>query len=130
MKELSPREAYAVLQTDADALLIDVRSEIEHLFVGHPPEALSIPWSDAPDWEINPDFVAAVERVTQGRRDRPLLLLCRSGNRSACAAATLLDAGFTRVINIRHGFEGDLDDNNHRNTLNGWRVDGLPWVQS
>jgi hypothetical protein len=33
------------------------------------------------------------------------------------------------VINVLHGFEGDLDDSDHRSTVNGWRFDGLPWGQ-
>ena len=41
----------------------------------------------------------------------------------------LLDAGFDDVSNVLHGFEGDLDEQFKRSTLNGWRFDGLPWVQ-
>lgn len=130
MQELMPKDAHALLQAEPDALLIDVRSEIEFLFVGHPPNAVWIPWSDAPDWDTNPNFVREVERLADSRRDRPLLMLCRSGNRSATAGQALIEAGFTRVINVRYGFEGDLNDEHHRNTLNGWRADGLPWVQS
>ncbi len=56
-----------------------------------------------------------------------MLLICRSGNRSTAAARALEGAGFTTVYNVLHGFEGDLDPQRHRNTLNGWRHDGLPW---
>ena len=59
----------------------------------------------------------------------PVLLLCRSGQRTLDAAAALEAAGFTQVINIVHGFEGDLDDKFHRSSLNGWRHAGLPWEQ-
>ena len=61
--------------------------------------------------------------------DRPVVLICRSGNRSEEAAKTLEAAGFSRVYNIRHGFEGELDDSHHRNSINGWRHEGLPWEQ-
>ena len=44
-------------------------------------------------------------------------------------ANALETAGFSNVINILHGFEGDLDDKFHRSSLNGWRHDGLPWEQ-
>jgi hypothetical protein len=33
------------------------------------------------------------------------------------------------VVNVLHGFEGELDESHHRNARNGWRVDGLPWEQ-
>jgi rhodanese-related sulfurtransferase len=61
--------------------------------------------------------------------DRPIVLICRSGNRSMDAGAALEEAGFTKVYNVLHGFEGDLDENHHRNSSNGWRFDELPWEQ-
>ena len=46
-------------------------------------------------------------------------------------AAQLLEAqGFNHVYNVLEGFEGERDGNNHRNTINGWRVRQLPWEQS
>ncbi len=64
-----------------------------------------------------------------GVKRRPVLLICRSGQRSLEAAQALEQDGFTDVINVLHGFEGDLDPDFHRSTLNGWRFDGLPWEQ-
>ena len=60
---------------------------------------------------------------------RPIVLICRSGNRSIEAGEALLNAGFTQVYNVLHGFEGELDETHHRNSVNGWRVEGLPWEQ-
>jgi rhodanese-related sulfurtransferase len=57
------------------------------------------------------------------------VLICRSGNRSQEAGEALEHAGFTQVYNVAHGFEGELDDAHRRNSLNGWRHDGLPWEQ-
>ncbi|MDX9698775.1 MAG: rhodanese-like domain-containing protein [Rhodocyclaceae bacterium] len=129
MKHLTPREAHAFLQQNPHALLIDVRSEIEYLFVGHPVGAIHVSWNDGPDWEINPHFVGEVKKLAGESGERPVLLICRSGNRSETAGEALLAAGFSNVINITHGFEGDLDDSHHRNSVNGWRCDGLPWEQ-
>jgi rhodanese-related sulfurtransferase len=60
---------------------------------------------------------------------RPILLLCRSGQRSVDAGHALEAAGFNRVINVLHGFEGDLNAEFHRSSVNGWRFDQLPWEQ-
>ena len=63
--------------------------------------------------------------------DNPSALFvdCRSGNRSVDAGHALEAAGFTRVYNVLHGFEGELDDNHHRGAMNGWRFEGFPWEQ-
>lgn len=129
MKHITPKEAHALLQSDPDALLIDVRSEIEFLFVGHPVGAIHVSWNDDPDWDINPSFVGEIKKLAGNGGHRPILLICRSGNRSAIAGEALEQAGFTAVYNISDGFEGELDHNHHRNTVNGWRHDGLPWEQ-
>ena len=57
------------------------------------------------------------------------MLICRSGKRSSDAGKVLESAGFTDVVNVVHGFEGDLDAQFQRSTLNGWRHDKLPWEQ-
>jgi rhodanese-related sulfurtransferase len=58
-----------------------------------------------------------------------VLLLCRSGNRSALAAEAAAKAGFTQVFNVLEGFEGELDAAQRRGASNGWRFHGLPWIQ-
>jgi rhodanese-related sulfurtransferase len=58
-----------------------------------------------------------------------VLLICRSGKRTLAAGEALEAAGFTDVAHVVHGFEGDLDEQFKRSTLNGWRFDGLPWEQ-
>ena len=54
---------------------------------------------------------------------------CRSGTRAVEAGKALERAGFAEVVNVLHGFEGDLDAHFQRGRLNGWRFDGLPWEQ-
>jgi rhodanese-related sulfurtransferase len=130
MKHLMPQEAWAFLQQEPAALFIDVRMEIESLYVGRPPGVINIPWYEYP--ELKPDpaaFLAAVARETGGDTARPLVLLCRSGKRTLDAGQVLGQAGYARVYNVMHGFEGDLNDDFRRSTLNGWRFDGLPWEQ-
>lgn len=130
MKHLTPREAFDFLHNTPQALMVDCRSEMEYLFVGHPAGALHVAWNDGPDWEVNPHFVGQVKKVAgTNHAHRPIVLICRSGNRSIEAGETLERAGFTDVYNVLHGFEGDLDENHHRGSKNGWRYEGLPWEQ-
>ena len=129
MKHLLPKEAYELLQKNPDALFIDVRSEMEFLFVGHPKDALHVAWNEGPDWEINPHFVGEVKKMVGSAADRPVVLICRSGKRSAEAGEALMHAGIKHVYNVTHGFEGDIDEHHHRGTVNGWRFDNLPWEQ-
>lgn len=128
MQNMTPKQAYEFLQSNAEALFIDVRSEMEHMFVGHPVGSMLIPWVDGPNWEIDPNFVAHVKKAASV--DRPVILICRSGRRSVDAALALEKAGLQEVYNVLHGFEGDLDEHHHRNSHNGWRFEGLPWVQT
>ena len=130
MKHLQPKEAWALLQQHPETLFVDVRMEIESLYVGRPPGVVNIPWYEYPDLTPNSgDFVSAVEREA-GDKARPVLLICRSGHRSVYAGEALEAVGFSAVINVLEGFEGPLDDDYHRGTVGGWRHRGLPWQQS
>jgi len=130
MDHLEPRKAYEFLHSHSNALLIDCRSEMEYLFVGHPLGALHVAWNDGPDWEVNPHFVGQVRKLAgTNHTTRPIILICRSGNRSQEAGEALERAGFTEVYNVVHGFEGELDDKHHRGMTTGWRFEGLPWEQ-
>jgi len=129
IENLEPQQAWDFLQQNTDAILVDVRTKIEHAFVGHPLGAIHVAWKEAPDWQVNPKFVTEVEKLVPDK-NAPILLLCRSGQRSMDAAKALEVAGYQRLINIVDGFEGPLDKNNHRGTLGGWRFNGLPWTQS
>lgn len=128
MEHFEPKQAFEFLRSNPDALFIDCRSEMEYLFVGHPVGALHVAWNDGPDWEINPHFVGQVRKVAS--MNRPIVLICRSGQRSVAAGLTLEKAGFSEVYNVLDGFEGPLDENHHRGTVAGWRKEGLPWEQS
>ena len=129
------KEAWELLRDNPRAVLIDVRSTMEYLFVGHPRGAIHIAWIDEPDWRIDPEFALLVRKVMLGGVSAhsegcaPVILICRSGNRSREAGERLLREGFTDVYNVTDGFEGTLDADHHRNTVGGWRYAGLPWEQ-
>jgi rhodanese-related sulfurtransferase len=128
MKHLKPADALALLRVKPQAVFIDCRARAEYQYVGHPVGAKHVAWNDVPDWEINPRFVALVKELASV--DRPVLLICRAGNRSISAGQALEKAGFSEVYNVLDGFEGPLDEQHHRNRIAGWRKEGLPWEQS
>ena len=104
VKTLGPQQAWELLQEQARAVLIDVRSSMEYLFVGHPRGSVHVAWIDEPDWVVNPHFVTEVRKVMLGGvgleehdTDAPVLLICRSGKRSLEAGKTLIDNGFKDV---------------------------------
>lgn len=136
IRSINPDEAFALLRERPDAVLLDVRSRVEFDYVGHPPDALHLAWAEHPAWRPNPmQFVtqakAALAKLGGAAPEtRPILALCRSGGRSLAAAQALAAAGFTDLYNIAEGFEGDRDEAGHRNTINGWRQRGLPWIQT
>lgn len=134
VKSISAPEAWKICQQDPRALLIDIRSSMEYLFVGHPKGAVHVPWIDEPDWVVNEHFEVDIRKLALGglhetSGDVPIILICRSGVRSAEAAKVLVEAGLNNVYNIDEGFEGKLDESHHRSSINGWRYHDLPWEQ-
>jgi rhodanese-related sulfurtransferase len=133
MKHLQPRQAWEWYQeqvaAQSEPLFVDVRMEIESLYVGRPPGVVNIPWYEYPDLQADAARFASMVEEEAERKDRPVLLICRSGKRTLEAGNALEAAGFTQVAHVVHGFEGDLDEKFHRSTLNGWRQSGLPWEQ-
>ena len=128
---LTPAEAYRRLQASPDAWLLDVRTLPEWQFVGLPAveRLVRVSWQDYPAMQVNGDFVRLVEAAGVPR-DAEVLCICRSGARSASAAAALTQAGFANCYNVAEGFEGDKDEDGRRGTVGGWKAAGLPWSQS
>lgn len=125
---VSPPDAWALV-TSGQAVLVDVRTNEERVFVGQVPGSVHVPWATGTALTRNPRFVRELE-AKLGGKDKIALLLCRSGNRSAQAAEAAAKAGLALVFSIEEGFEGELDGNDQRSRVNGWRVHGLPWAQN
>jgi len=114
---------------------VDVRTQAEWAFVGLPDltnaatKLVCVEWQRFPDMVVNPDFVKKI--VDEVLQTTPAIFtLCRSGQRSQSAARALTLQGFTDCYNVAGGFEGDRDASGHRGRVNGWKFDGLPWVQN
>jgi rhodanese-related sulfurtransferase len=136
LESLTPKRAHQMMHDDSRTILIDIRSSMEFLFVGHPIGAVHVPWIDEPEWTINPHFVTEVRKLLLGGVicDEevgcvPIILICRSGKRSKEAGNLLIAEGIKNVYHVDEGFEGDLDEQHHRSTLGGWRYHNLPWEQ-
>ena len=122
---LLPQEAHALMR--AGARLVDVRTQAELYWVGRVPGALPVEWNSYPGSQRNPLFLEQLAELVE--RDEPVMFLCRSGGRSHDAAIVATQAGFRECYNVLEGFEGDKDAQQHRNSVGGWRVAGLPWIQ-
>lgn len=136
VKTVTPVEAWEMMQGNQRVVMIDVRSSMEYLFVGHPRGSVHVPWIDAPSWTVNPNFITEVRKVMLGgigigehADDAPVLLICRSGKRSLEAGKLLINNGFTEAYNVAEGFEGELNEHHQRSTVGGWRYHSLPWEQ-
>jgi rhodanese-related sulfurtransferase len=123
---VTPAQAWQ-LMTEQAVVLVDVRTGEERKFVGYVPGSVSIPWQIGTSMQTNPRFLRELEAKVS--KDTPILLLCRSGSRSAAAAGAATRAGFKHVYSVVEGFEGELDESRQRGSRNGWRFHGLPWGQ-
>ena len=139
---VTAQEAYEMWKTSPRKVcILDVRTPEEYVFVGHAEMARNIPllfvkheWNAETKQfvvEPNPDFISEVKH--QFKPTDTLLVMCRSGDRSAMAVNALAKAGFVNVYNIIDGMEGDLVDdpkNKHhgKRMKNGWKNCGSPWT--
>ncbi len=132
--DVTPDQAWKILEEHPAAVLVDCRTQPEWMFVGVPDlgklgkKVALIPWQVFPSMQVNPEFGKQV-KAAGGKEDAPVLFLCRSGARSKAAAQALSGQGFERAYNVTGGFEGALDGTRHRGAREGWKVAGLPWVQ-
>ncbi|ALR13299.1 sulfurtransferase [Mycobacteroides saopaulense] len=132
--DITPEAAWALLKDNPDAVLVDVRTSAEWKWVGVPDltelgrDVVYVEWVRS-NGERNSEFLAELEAAGVTPGDRPVVFLCRSGNRSIGSAELATEAGIAPSYNVLDGFEGNLDENGHRGGV-GWRAIGLPWRQS
>ena len=138
---VTAREAYEMWKADPERIkVLDVRTFEEYVLIGHAEMAANVPLAfPSYKWDadkgnysvvVNTDFIAhAKERF---KLDDTILVMCRSGGRSAMAVNALAKAGFTMVHNIIDGFEGDKVDDpesiyHGMRMRNGWK-NSTPWT--
>ena len=132
--DLTPIEAWEILKDEESAILVDVRTDAEWNYVGIVDlsslnkEPSTISWVLFPDNSPNEKFVSGVEAICADKHTK-VISICRSGVRSISSSIALTNAGFSQAYNVLEGFEGDKDGNDHRSTIGGWKMRGLPWKQ-
>ncbi len=134
VENVAPNDVWAALRAKPDAVLVDVRTDAEWMYVGVPnlqsvaKQVVMIQWQVFPGMQVNAGFIEELRqmRITPAHR---IYFLCRSGVRSMAAARAAVQAGFPHAYNIADGFEGPLDGQGHRGTVAGWKASGLPWMQ-
>ncbi|MGD9503754.1 MAG: rhodanese-like domain-containing protein [Syntrophobacteraceae bacterium] len=141
-KYVTSAEAYEMWKAAPDKVkIIDCRTPEEYVFVGHAPMAYNVPsmlWTDKwneekknYDMKDNPDFETRMKEISPP--DGVIMIMCRSGHRSAASVNRLANAGFTNVYSIIDGFEGDKiaeEDSffKGKRLKNGWRNSIDPWT--
>jgi rhodanese-related sulfurtransferase len=121
--------------------IIDVRTPEEYAFVGHAPMAINLPsmlwtgkWNaEKKDFDLEPN--ATFEDLVKQKAgiNDMIMVMCRSGHRSAAAVNRLAKAGYTNVYNIVDGYEGDMvtDEDSYskgKRAKNGWKNSPAPWT--
>jgi len=143
---LSAKEVPAFLDKNKDkVVLIDIRTPAEIEYVGHTnlmDKNVPLHFKDFSKWSekkkryadapFNDNFEADVEDVVKkkglSKEDATVILMCRSGSRSAYATNLLADKGFKKVYTVIDGFEGGKDKETKHRTKNGWKNAGNPWT--
>ncbi|MFY7958847.1 MAG: rhodanese-like domain-containing protein [Elsteraceae bacterium] len=132
--EIAPKEVWKRLESEPNAVMVDVRTAPEWSYVGLPDlsalgkKPVLNSWQVYPNTTPEPDF--ADKLIAAGLTpDQPIFFLCRSGVRSLAAARLMTARGFKHCFNITGGFEGDVDAKKHRGNVAGWKFAGLPWTQ-
>lgn len=143
-KYMTANEAFEAIKTErAKTLFIDVRTRAELQFVGMTHEIDGqvpfVEMNEFGEWDAannrfkldaNPIFSQSVDKLLAAKglaKSDRVIVMCRSGDRSARAVNLLTDAGYTNVWNQIEGFEGDLSKDGRRD-VNGWKFAGLPWT--
>lgn len=144
---LSAKEAAAMKQSLGNkALVIDVRTQAEIEYVGVADVVDSnVPYmvNDYNTWDEkngryqmspNSGFLSKMNDLVNAaglNKDSTIIVMCRSGDRSAGAANLMAKAGYTNTYSVEDGFEGDVaqnGDHKGQRVVNGWKNAGLPWT--
>ena len=110
VKRIDPEEAKALLDSDETFTYLDVRSR-EEFQKGHVPGAVNVPFLNKNPAGFgmvpNPSFLQEVEEKFE--KSDKIITGCLRGSRSLKAAEILVASGFTGVVDMRGGYDGEVD---------------------
>ena len=141
VSDVLPHDVWEQLKSEPNTALVDVRTQAEWAFVGLPDlhslekDVILVEWLTYPAMSVHRNFADELFLKFGDRIPDSIFFICRSGVRSLSAANEVADFArgsghTTRCYNVAEGFEGDLDAERHRGSLNGWKKRGLPWRQT
>ncbi|GAB4415242.1 MAG: rhodanese-like domain-containing protein [Sideroxydans sp.] len=120
VREVMPWEVQRRLESGETLLLLDVREPAEFAAL-HIPGSINVPrgiLEQSCEW----DYDETVPELAGGR-ERAIVVICRSGKRSALAADTLQRMGFSRVVSLRTGIRGWNDNEQPLQDASGQTLD-------
>jgi rhodanese-related sulfurtransferase len=135
-------EAYNMVCDNTNVYIVDVRTDAEWIWVGHPGpnntgegdcldgKVVNIPfWIEKlGGWPVgNESFIKDVNEFFEDIEDPVLITMCLSGYRGGLSRDLLESEGY-EAHNMIHGFQGKRDPDTGYRTVNGWVVDGLPYL--
>jgi rhodanese-related sulfurtransferase len=130
--ELTASEVVRYCAAHSDGVIVDVRTDAEWQSVGVVDAAnlqaqvVYLSWRMLPQMQINPDFLTQLTKCVPDVASA-IFFLCRSGVRSYEAATMMAEHGYTHCFNIIGGCESVADGSGRPN---GWKAEGMPWVQA
>lgn len=120
IKEIYPWDLEEMLENNPELLLVDIREPKEFEF-GHIKNALHVPrgiLEAACDW----NYTDTIPHLVEARKE-PVVVICRSGNRSVLAAHTMKQMGYEDVYSLKTGVKGWNDSDGALFNSDGQPVD-------
>ena len=138
VENINSKEAFDLLKEDENAVLIDVRTNKEHLEVGIPDlreigkDTFKIEWRNSILPGSRKRFLYDFNKNLSHHDEATYLFICRSGMRSKFAALTVEESFKSgnyngMCFNIEDGFEGHEQPSGYQQNPTGWKKLGLPW---
>jgi rhodanese-related sulfurtransferase len=119
---ISSLDAYEMLLSEENSVLIDTRTQEEWDNIGYPKldngKLIKLSSHLKPDMRMNEKFLETLEQSIQDENTK-LIFMCRTNGRSTAAANLAEESGLENCYVVKDGFEGS-------NLGEGWLKSGLP----
>lgn len=120
VEEIFPWDLEDLLEQQQDLMLLDIR-EADEFASGHIAGSLHVP-RGLLETACDYGYAETVPELARAR-DKKIVVICRSGNRSVLAAAVMAMMGYKNVISLKTGIRGWNDNESRLIDNNGNIVD-------